>query len=96
MCFVVAWGCPNERNDSTRAKQANKARTESQDAYMHTEAGDRQPEDFMQLLIDAREYDVPYYVRCSIDLDIRSVSFVLVTYSSVVMQQYGTVQRVVL
>lgn len=41
---------------------------------MHMEQEDRQPEDFMQVLVDAREYDVPYYVRCSIDLDIRWVA----------------------
>lgn len=38
---------------------------------MHMEADDRAPDDFLQTLVDAREYDVPYYVRCSIDLDIR-------------------------
>lgn len=41
---------------------------------MHMEAEEQQPDDFLQVLVDAREYDVPYYVRCSIDLDIRSVS----------------------
>lgn len=40
---------------------------------MHMEAEEQQPDDFLQVLVDAREYDVPYYVRCSIDLDIRSV-----------------------
>lgn len=59
--------------ESTTAKtQANKKRAESQDAYMHTESEDQTPDDFLQALVDAREYDVPYYVRCSIDLDIRS------------------------
>lgn len=78
------------------ATQANKARTESQDAYMHTRAGDRQPDDFMQLLIDAREYDVPYYVRCSIDLDIRWVLVVraLVTVSIVVYGSTVVAQQV--
>lgn len=52
-------------------RQANKKRAETQDAYMHTESGDKAPDDFLQTLVDAREYDVPYYVRCSIDLDIR-------------------------
>lgn len=51
--------------------QANKTRAEAQDAYMHTEAQEQQPDDFLSVLVDAREYDVPYYVRCSIDLDIR-------------------------
>ncbi len=56
--------------------QANKTRAESMDAYMHTEAQEQQqqqPDDFLSVLVDAREYDVPYYVRCSIDLDIRRV-----------------------
>lgn len=66
----------NPRN-ATIPKQANKTRAESQDAYMQMEGQDRQPEDFLQVLVDAREYDVPYYVRCSIDLDIRSVPFKL-------------------
>lgn len=50
-------------------------RAETQDAYSYMQAGaeDRQPDNFLQMLIDAREYDVPYYVRCSIDLDFRSV-----------------------
>ena len=51
--------------------QANKTRAEAQDAYTHTEAHEQQPDDFLSVLVDAREYDVPYYVRCSIDLDIR-------------------------
>lgn len=53
--------------------QANKTRAEAQDAYSHADAqgGEQQPDDFLSVLVDAREYDVPYYVRCSIDLDIR-------------------------
>lgn len=56
--------------------QANKTRAEAQDAYMHAEEQQQQqqqhqPDDFLSVLVDAREYDVPYYVRCSIDLDIR-------------------------
>lgn len=54
----------------------NMNRAETQDAYlyMQAETEDRQPDDFLQMLIDVREYDVPYYVRCSIDLDFRSVA----------------------
>ncbi|CAB1097507.1 unnamed protein product [Ectocarpus sp. CCAP 1310/34] len=55
--------------------QANKTRAEAQDAYMHAEAREQQPSDFLSVLVDAREYDVPYYVRCSIDLDIRLPMF---------------------
>lgn len=57
--------------------KANKARADAQDAYMHAEDQQQQqqhqPDDFLSVLVDAREYDVPYYVRCSIDLDIRYV-----------------------
>lgn len=53
--------------------QANKTRAEAQDAYTHAEAHEQQPDDFLSVLVDAREYDVPYYVRCSIDLDIRYI-----------------------
>ncbi|CAM9478652.1 unnamed protein product [Pylaiella littoralis] len=59
--------------------QANKTRAEAQDAYMHTEAQEQQPDDFLSVLVDAREYDVPYYVRCSIDLDIRVGAWYMVT-----------------
>eukprot|EP00752_Nemacystus_decipiens_P002463 g2319.t1 len=59
--------------------QANKTRAEAQDAYSHTEAHEQQPDDFLSVLVDAREYDVPYYVRCSIDLDIRVGAWYMVT-----------------
>lgn len=59
----------------SRSAQANKKRAEAQDAYMHMEAEEQQPDDFLQVLVDAREYDVPYDVRCSIDLDIRWMPF---------------------
>ncbi|CAN0474190.1 unnamed protein product, partial [Scytosiphon promiscuus] len=62
------------KNLLSRSAQANKKRAEAQDAYMHMEAEEQQPDDFLQVLVDAREYDVPYYGRCSIYLDIRSVS----------------------
>ncbi|KNC54094.1 DNA polymerase [Thecamonas trahens ATCC 50062] len=37
--------------------------------------------DVEELLVDIREYDVPYYVRCSIDADIRCANWFTVSFS---------------
>jgi DNA polymerase elongation subunit (family B) len=41
-----------------------------QDAYKFTDDS-RPPDDFLDTLVDIREYDVPYVVRVAIDMDLR-------------------------
>ena len=49
-----------------------KGRRVVREAYgAHHHGGLEQPDDFTECMIDMREYDVPYHVRCMIDADIR-------------------------
>ena len=41
--------------------------------------GEAPPEDLMSLLVDVREYDVQYTMRCAIDLDLRVGAWYRVT-----------------
>ncbi|CAM9190271.1 unnamed protein product [Chrysoparadoxa australica] len=53
------------------AVNKNRERARKQDTYHHHQPSDAQLDDFMDALVDIREYDVPYLMRVCIDLEIR-------------------------
>ncbi|KAF1884802.1 hypothetical protein Lal_00028689, partial [Lupinus albus] len=64
----------NVRRDLMHVVERNQAKADAADAYESILTGRREqkPQDFLDCIIDLREYDVPYHVRFAIDNDIRS------------------------
>ncbi|GAU25117.1 hypothetical protein TSUD_274060 [Trifolium subterraneum] len=63
----------NVRNDLMHVVERNKAKSDAAEAYESILTGRREQklQDFLDCIIDLREYDVPYHVRFAIDNDIR-------------------------
>lgn len=61
------------KSDVLHVVQKNQARMDAVDAYEFILSGSRKvkPQDYIDCIIDIREYDVPYHVRFAIDNDIR-------------------------
>ncbi|PNX99212.1 DNA polymerase epsiion catalytic subunit a-like protein, partial [Trifolium pratense] len=61
------------RNDLMHVVERNKAKSDAAEAYESILTGRREQklQDFLDCIIDLREYDVPYHVRFAIDNDIR-------------------------
>ncbi|KAF6166038.1 hypothetical protein GIB67_012935 [Kingdonia uniflora] len=61
------------KNDLLHVVERNKAKNEASDAYesILTGKSKQRPQDFVDCIVDLREYDVPYHVRFAIDNDIR-------------------------
>lgn len=54
------------------AKKKKKMKVQARDAYWNPEYKDVGADlDLLDHILDLREYDVPYYVRCCIDCNIR-------------------------
>ncbi|XP_019451574.1 PREDICTED: DNA polymerase epsilon catalytic subunit A-like [Lupinus angustifolius] len=64
----------NVKRDLMHVVERNQAKSDAADAYESILTGRREqkPQDFLDCIIDLREYDVPYHVRFAIDNDIRS------------------------
>ncbi|KAF7823259.1 DNA polymerase epsilon catalytic subunit A-like [Senna tora] len=61
------------KSDLMHVVERNKAKSDAAEAYESIITGRREqkPQDFLDCIIDLREYDVPYHVRFAIDKDIR-------------------------
>lgn len=59
----------NVRNDLMHVVERNKAKSDAAEAYESILTGRREQklQDFLDCIIDLREYDVPYHVRFAID-----------------------------
>ncbi|XP_058761674.1 DNA polymerase epsilon catalytic subunit A-like isoform X2 [Vicia villosa] len=63
----------NVKSDLMHVVERNKAKSDAAEAYESILSGRREQklQDFLDCIIDLREYDVPYHVRFAIDNDIR-------------------------
>ncbi|KAG0453679.1 hypothetical protein HPP92_024983 [Vanilla planifolia] len=61
------------RNDLLHVVERNRAKLDAADAYesIYNDRGRERPQDFVDCILDLREYDVPYHVRFAIDNDVR-------------------------
>lgn len=62
------------KNDLLRVVERNQKKIDGSEAYESIFSGNRKerPQDYIDCILDLREYDVPYHVRFAIDNDIRS------------------------
>ncbi|CAM8878713.1 unnamed protein product [Rhodiola kirilowii] len=62
------------RNDLMRIVERNQAKLVAAEAYESILSGrnNQRAQDFIECIVDLREYDVPYHVRFAIDNDVRS------------------------
>ncbi|KAL4326663.1 hypothetical protein AHAS_Ahas13G0022600 [Arachis hypogaea] len=72
------------KSDLMHVVERNQAKSDAAEAYesILTERREQKPQDFIDCIIDLREYDVPYHVRFAIDNDIRSGQWYDVCVSS--------------
>ncbi|XP_057456006.1 DNA polymerase epsilon catalytic subunit A-like [Lotus japonicus] len=64
----------NVKRDLMHVVERNQAKSDAAEAYESILTGrrrDEKPQDFLDCIVDLREYDVPYHVRFAIDKDIR-------------------------
>ncbi|XP_034220092.1 DNA polymerase epsilon catalytic subunit A-like isoform X4 [Prunus dulcis] len=74
----------NVKSDLLHVVERNHAKFDAADAYESIVIGKREqrPQDFLDCIIDLREFDVPYHVRFAIDNDIRCGQWYDVSVSS--------------
>ncbi|XP_058067456.1 DNA polymerase epsilon catalytic subunit A-like isoform X2 [Magnolia sinica] len=72
------------KNDLLHVVERNKAKMDAAEAYESIFSGksNQRPQDFIDCIIDLREYDVPYHVRFAIDNDVRCGQWYDVSVSS--------------
>ncbi|GAA0141587.1 DNA metabolism protein [Lithospermum erythrorhizon] len=80
------------KRDLMHIVERNKEKSDASEAYDFLLSGKstkQRPQDFIDCIIDLREYDVPYYVRFAIDKDIRCGQWydVLVSSDGVVLEK---------
>ncbi|GAV76364.1 LOW QUALITY PROTEIN: DNA_pol_B domain-containing protein/DNA_pol_B_exo1 domain-containing protein/DUF1744 domain-containing protein [Cephalotus follicularis] len=61
------------KKDLSHVVERNQAKFEAAEAYefLFTEKREHRPQDFLDCIVDLREYDVPYHVRFAVDNDLR-------------------------
>ncbi|XAR60114.1 DNA-directed DNA polymerase [Bertholletia excelsa] len=61
------------KSDLMHVVERNQAKFNAAEAYESILSGrsEQRPQDFIDCIVDLREYDVPYHVRCAIDNDVR-------------------------
>ncbi|KAF3943032.1 hypothetical protein CMV_030371 [Castanea mollissima] len=74
----------NVKSDLMHVVQRNQEKFDAAEAYESIIAGKREqrPQDFLDCIVDLREYDVPYHVRFAIDNDVRCGQWYDVSVSS--------------
>ncbi|KAK7845202.1 dna polymerase epsilon catalytic subunit a [Quercus suber] len=74
----------NVKSDLLHVVQRNQEKFDAAEAYESIIAGKREqrPQDFLDCIVDLREYDVPYHVRFAIDKDVRCGQWYDVSVSS--------------
>ncbi|XP_021832845.1 DNA polymerase epsilon catalytic subunit A-like isoform X1 [Prunus avium] len=74
----------NVKSDLLHVVERNHAKFDAADAYESIVIGKREqrPQDFLDCIIDLREFDVPYHVRFAIDNDVRCGQWYDVSVSS--------------
>ncbi|KAK9999535.1 hypothetical protein SO802_019138 [Lithocarpus litseifolius] len=74
----------NVKSDLLHVVQRNQEKFDAAEAYESIIAGKREqrPQDFLDCIVDLREYDVPYHVRFAIDNDVRCGQWYDVSVSS--------------
>ncbi|XP_031270603.1 DNA polymerase epsilon catalytic subunit A-like [Pistacia vera] len=72
------------KRDLLRVVERNQAKFDAAEAYESILTGKREqrPQDFLDCIVDLREYDVPYHVRFAIDNDVRCGQWYDVSVSS--------------
>ncbi|PON38200.1 DNA-directed DNA polymerase [Parasponia andersonii] len=72
------------KSDLLHVVERNQAKSDATEAYELILTGKREqrPQDFLDYIVDLREYDVPYHVRFAIDNDIRCGQWYDVSVSS--------------
>ncbi|KAJ8768060.1 hypothetical protein K2173_021000 [Erythroxylum novogranatense] len=86
------------KRDLSHVVERNQATFNATEAYESILTGKREqrPQDFLDCIVDLREYDVPYHVRFAIDNDIRCGQWYDVTVSStgvMLEKRYDLLQR---
>ncbi|XP_022957705.1 DNA polymerase epsilon catalytic subunit A-like [Cucurbita moschata] len=74
----------NVKSELLRVVESNWAKSDAAEAYDSILFGKREqkPQDFVECIVDLREYDVPYHVRFAIDHDVRCGQWYDVSVSS--------------
>ncbi|KAF5727520.1 DNA polymerase epsilon catalytic subunit A [Tripterygium wilfordii] len=72
------------KRDLLHVVERNRAKSDAAEAYESILTGKREqrPQDFLDCVVDLREYDVPYHVRFAIDNDVRCGQWYDVSVSS--------------
>ncbi|KAH7542023.1 hypothetical protein FEM48_Zijuj02G0029500 [Ziziphus jujuba var. spinosa] len=72
------------KSDLLHVVERNQAKSDAAEAYESILLGRREqkPQDFLDCIVDLREYDVPYHVRFAIDNDVRCGQWYDVSVSS--------------
>ncbi|XP_050220537.1 DNA polymerase epsilon catalytic subunit A-like isoform X2 [Mercurialis annua] len=72
------------KRDLSYVVERNRAKFDTAEAYesILTEKREQRPQDFLDCIVDLREYDVPYHVRFAIDNDIRCGQWYDISVSS--------------
>lgn len=81
----------NVKSDLLHVVERNQSKSDAAEAYelIFTEKREQRPQDYLDYIVDLREYDVPYHVRFAIDNDIRCGQWydVNVTSSDVTLER---------
>ncbi|OWM73679.1 hypothetical protein CDL15_Pgr026779 [Punica granatum] len=74
----------NVKNDLLHVVERNRAKMDAAEAYesILMVKRDQKPQDFLDYIVDLREFDVPYHVRFAIDNDVRCGQWYDVSVSS--------------
>ncbi|KAL9391175.1 hypothetical protein Peur_015095 [Populus x canadensis] len=82
--FATVQQLMDVKRDLLHVVERNQAKSDAAEAYESILTGKREqrPQDFLDCIIDLREYDVPYHVRFAIDNDIRCGQWYDVSVSS--------------
>ncbi|KAI4322394.1 hypothetical protein L6164_022096 [Bauhinia variegata] len=74
----------NVKSDLMHVVERNQAKSDTAEAYesILTIRREQKPQDFLDCIVDLREYDVPYHVRFAIDNDVRCGQWYDVSVSS--------------
>ncbi|XP_020527261.1 DNA polymerase epsilon catalytic subunit A [Amborella trichopoda] len=73
ICFDTVQQLMHVKNDLVHIVERNKKKLDAAEAYasIFNEKSEQKIHDYLDCIIDLREYDVPYHVRFTIDNDIR-------------------------
>ncbi|KAH7671417.1 DNA-directed DNA polymerase protein [Dioscorea alata] len=73
ICFDTVQQLMHVKNDLLHVVERNQSKLDTSEAFesIYSDKRVERPQDYLDCIIDLREYDVPYHVRFAIDMDVR-------------------------